>query len=209
MNYLQYKVDVPAGEKGSWVVEKFEITPEGAARFNLMERYNNHGLGYRGVEVGSYTRLCNKKIGWNHGLVMSDTPAEVSDHFRAIEKAEGQVLITGLGLGVVLNACLMNPKVEHCTVVEIEPDIIALVAPHYQKKWGDRLTIVNEDAFKYQPPKGIKYSMIWHDIWTDICADNYNDMKILKARYRPFKKIGGWQGCWVEEQVKHLNRIDY
>ncbi len=209
MNYIQYKVNLPLARVGKWAIEQFNITQEDADRFNLRERCNNHGLGYRGIEVGTYTRLCNKEKSWNLGVVMSDTPAEISDHMNAIDHAKGQVLITGLGIGVVLNACLMKPEVEHCTVIELESDVIALVASHYQKKWGDRLTIINEDAFKYQPPKGTKYDMIWHDIWPEICGDNYKDMKILKAKYKKNLRMLGWQGCWVEREVRRLDRINY
>ena len=207
MNYIQYKVDIPPGEKGKWKIENFEITTAEADSYNLRERCNNRGLGYRGVEAGKYTRICIANL--FNDVIMSDTPVEIADHIEAIEKARGQVLITGLGIGVILNACLNKPEVEHCTVIEIEPDVIALVAPHYQKKWGDRLTIVNEDAFKYRPQKGIKYDMIWHDIWSNICTDNYKEIKTLKAKYRPFKKVGGWQGCWVENEIKRLNRVGY
>jgi len=207
MNFKEYKVDVPVGQSGKWKIERFEITQKDADRINLRESCNNHGLGYRGVVAGTYTRLCDTKYSWNLGVMMSDTPAEIADHEKAIKRARGNILINGLGIGVVLNACLMKPEVKHCTVVEVDPDVISLVAPHYQKKWGDRLTIVQANALTWEPPKGAKYSMIWHDIWKNICANNLVDIVDLKRKYIFFKKWGGWQGCWVEKQVRHLDRI--
>ena len=87
MDYLQHKVSLPAGTHGKWAIERFEVTQEDAERFNMRCRIDAHkGIGYRGIKAGTYTRLCNKSIFWNQGLVMSDTPAEISDHLEAIEK---------------------------------------------------------------------------------------------------------------------------
>lgn len=209
MDYIQHKVSLPSGTKGKWAIEKFDISQTDADRFNMRCRLDIHkGLGYRGIEAGTYTRLCNKKNSWNGGLVMSDTPAEISDHAEAIDQAKGNILITGLGLGVVLNACLKKPEVTHCTVVEIDPDVIELVAPYYQQIWGDRLTIVQCSAYDYEPTKGTKYDMIWHDIWPDICADNYEQMKTLKKKFKKYLKLLGWQGCWVEREVRNLHTRD-
>lgn len=36
----------------------------------------------------------------------------------------------GAGPKIVIGACLDKPEVEHVTVVELEADVIALVAPH-------------------------------------------------------------------------------
>jgi hypothetical protein len=206
MNYEEYKVGIPVGKCGKWSIEHFTITQDQADHFNLRERFNNHGMGYRGIVAGTYTRLKRDNA---YDPMMSDTPAEINDHLPAIEKATGQVLINGLGIGMVLNACLKKPEVDHVTVIEIDPDIIQLVAPHYQQIWGDRLSIIQDDAFKFIPPKDLKYNMIWMDIWPDICADNLEEMKVLKKKYRKHLVRGGWQGCWSEKEVKRLDRYGY
>jgi spermidine synthase len=132
---------------------------------------------------------------------MSDTPAEQDDHREFVQRARGRILINGLGLGMVLQACLERRKwqsdeyaVEHATVVEISPAVIALVAPHYQARYGDRLTIVQADALTWQPPKGERYAAVWHDIWPDICTDNLPQMHTLHRRYG---RRADWQGSWA------------
>jgi spermidine synthase len=80
---------------------------------------------------------------------MADSEPEMRDHYEAVARARGRVLINGLGLGMVLSAILAKPDVEHVTVVEVEPDVIALVGPHYA---CDRLQIVCTSAFDYEPP---------------------------------------------------------
>lgn len=181
------QVSVPEGKKGCWSVEKFEIS-ESEARFASI---NCHG---RPVSPGCYTRLLR-----NGSLVMSDTPMEISDHLSFIYRAKGHVLINGLGLGMCLQAVLENPEVTKATVIEISQDVIDLVAPHYQNKYGDRVEIICADAFEWKPPKGAQYGAIWHDIFDGICSDNLPSMTKLKRKYA---RKCQWQGCWGREQIR-------
>jgi hypothetical protein len=181
------KVSVPVGRSGDWSVERFEISPTASM-------YSVFRYGRRAPEPGVYTRLCH----WGE-IVMSDTTAEQEDHRQAIMNAHGHVLINGLGLGFVLQNCLNNPKVEKATVIEISSDVIALVAPHYLKRYGNRVEIIQGDAFTWQPPKRKRYGMVWHDIWPNICGDNYPEMKTLHRRYG---RKADWQGSWCKGLTK-------
>ena len=202
--YAEYKVTVPEGKSGIWSVEKFTVSQRDAKFFNLRQAINSH-RGYRPISHGKYTRLAREGA-WD--AIMTDTPAEIRDHLDPIYEAKGYILINGLGLGVVLNACLKKKEVEHCTVVEKSEDVIKLVAPHYYKKFGHkRLTIVQDDAFTFNQPKLIKppsgkFDMVWHDLWDNICVDNLPEYTKLKRRYA---KRTRWQGCWAESFVK-MNR---
>src|SRR5687767_12059528 len=150
------KVALPEGCAGPWIVERFTVPTvrKGRAPF------------WRELPVGTYTRLRHRE----HGIVMSDTPNEMLDHREPVSRARGHCLINGLGLGMVLAAVLKLPDATDVTVVEADRDVIDLVGPAYA---GDpRLAIVNADAFKYQPPQGQRYSMVWHDIWDGIRTAN-------------------------------------
>jgi predicted membrane-bound spermidine synthase len=117
-----------------------------------------------------------------------------------VARAEGHVLINGLGIGMVLGAVLKRPKVTAVTVVEIDPTIIAMVWPHYQ---DPRVTMVQDDAFTFKPPPGARYGAVWHDIWDFICLDNLPQMSKLKRRYG---RWAGWQGCWSEHECRRRRR---
>lgn len=183
-------VDVPEGIRGAWRVERFEISETDAA-FALFS------YGGRAPRPGTYTRLmCGRDV------VMSDTPAEMYDHYGAVRAATGEVLINGLGLGMVVQACLEKPTVQRVTVVEIDADVIALVAPHYQERYGVRLRIVHADAFAYKPDLP-SYGAVWHDIWSDLCEDNLPEMTRLKRKYA---RRTDWQGCWSEREVRAHKR---
>lgn len=173
------KVRVPEGSCGAWRVKHFQVS-EMEARLSAMRD------GRRYCPAGEYTGL------WHgHALVMSDTPAEMRDHYPPVRHATGSVLINGLGLGMVLQAILAKPEVEDVTVVEIAPEVIQLVAPTYAD--DPRLTVVQADAFTWQPPKGKRYAAVWHDIWTDLTADNAPEMARL---HRKYGRRCDWQGSW-------------
>ena len=183
--YDKYKVNVPSGISGEWSVEQFEVTKNEAELEKVRALFN----GGRGVPVGKYTALKR-----NNQIVMSDTPDEIRDHFSIIWAAKGSVLINGLGIGVVLQACLNKDSVTHVTVIEQSKDVISLIGDYYKNIYSDRLTIIHDDAFAYKPPKNIKYGAVWHDIWDNICADNLPEMHRL---HRKYGRRTEWQGSWA------------
>lgn len=192
MNYTEeFKVSVPEGEEGNWKISRFTVTEE-QAKIDLM-RALFHGRG-RHVPAGTYTRLTH-----NGEIIMSDTPDEIHDHYYFIAEATGNILINGLGLGMVLNGCLRKPEVAHATVIEISPEVISLVGKYYQNLYGDRLTIINADALVWKPPKGVKYDYVWHDIWDTICHDNLQEMATLHRRYG---RIAGVQSSWCRAECR-------
>jgi hypothetical protein len=187
--WRDWQVSVPAGSAGRWRVERFTVSEEAAS----IERMRAMFSGGRGVPAGDYTRLMR-----GGQLVMSDTPDEIRDHRSPVREAKdrgGRVLIHGLGLGLVLRQMLALPNVTQVDVVEQSEDVIALVGPIYA---GDpRVTIHHADAYEMRWPKGARWSVAWHDIWDDICADNLEGMTKL---HRRFARRVDWQGSWCRRE---------
>ena len=179
---LLEKVEIPEGKRGPWTVERFEV-PKNALRL--------FQYGARVPQPGVYTRLLR-----GQHCVMSDTSAEMRDHYGAVINAKGHILLNGLGIGMLLKGCLKKPEVTKATVIEIAPDVIALVGPHYT---DPRVEIIRADAYAYQPPKGVRYGMVWHDIWSDICSDNLEGMKKL---HRKYGRRADWQGSWCRYECE-------
>ncbi len=197
-NSEDLKVTVPEGNSGAWSVTKFTVGKEEAEFERLRSLFSsNHG---RGVPVGTYTRLTR-----GGDVIMSDTPDEIRDHAYMISNAVGHILINGLGLGVVLQACLRKPEVIHATVIEQSEDVISLVAPHYTEMFGERLEIINADAYEWKPPKGVRYGAVWHDIWDNICEDNLEGMKKL---HRKYGRKCDWQGSWARGWCEYYRQQD-
>jgi hypothetical protein len=196
------RVDIPEGQNGPWRIEKFEVTLLDADIFNLRAMFS--GMSHRTVRPGIYTRLSLDGLFFP---MMSDTPAELRDHWWPENYGQGNVLVTGLGLGCITQGLLTKPDVTKVTVIEISQDLIDLVAPHYFAKFGtDRLEIICHDAYTWVPPvenKRAMYDLAWHDIWPEICSDNWENYKKIKRHYRLWVKQ---QSCWVEETIKYLKR---
>jgi hypothetical protein len=194
----RFLVTVPEGKSGDWKISKVTVSQEDADIDKLRALFNPQ-RAFRYCPAGEYTRLsCNGAI------IMSDTPDEVRDHMPMIHEAKGNILIMGLGVGLILQACLRKPEVKHATVIEQSADVINLVATHYLKMFGtDRLSIINADALTWKPPEGVRYNAVWHDIWDSICGGNLPDMKRLQNRY---KKISDWQGIWCYRDTLQTQR---
>lgn len=189
----KYQVDVPEGKSGEWRVERFDISfIKEAALANIRDST---------ILPGTYTRLMLGRS-WDNPI-MSDTVKEIRDHLTIIHNAEKHVLINGLGLGMVAQACLLKSEVEKVTVVELEEDVIKLVAPHLKNRFGDKLEIIHCSAFDYKPPKGVRYGAVWSDIWPNICSDNWSEYKVLKRKY---SRKTDWYGAWEEDRVKYLSK---
>lgn len=185
-------ITVPDGTSGLWSVQTFTVSEE-EAKFETMRAMFSYS--FRPITPGTYKRLMR-----NGTVVMTNTPAEINDHryFISLAKREGgHILINGLGLGVCLSAILESDKVLTVTVIEKSIDVIALVKDTYLQ--DKRVTIINADAMTWKPPKGIKYTAVWHDIWDDICADNLPEMKTLHRRYG---RKSTWQGSWSRELLR-------
>lgn len=192
------RVSVPEGALGEWAVSQFTIAEDtpGALYYAL------HG---RPIDPGTYTRLTKGGTGRGN-IVMSDTPAEIRDHWDILYQlrtapADTTVLIHGLGLGVVLGAALRNPNICRLDIVEIAPEVISLVAPTYT--CDPRVNILEGDAFTYQWPKGKRWSIVWHDIWNTLCTDNLEEMAAL---HRRFGHRCDWQGSWGKEMLRAERR---
>jgi len=209
--FSKYQVpDLPVGTKGSWAIQKFEVEPEAAAMHQLSCMFSMGGIGSRrGIREGHYTRLAHK----HRGVVMSDTPAEINDHYEAFLQTEAAakaggatILVHGLGMGMFPNYCLQLKGVEHVTIVEIDPEVIALTGAHYLKKYGaDRLTIIEADAEKWKPEPHSFWDVVWHDIWDSICEDNWDS---IKSFHRRFGSRAGWQGSWSRPEIQRMQRQD-
>lgn len=186
-------VDVPEGSHGDVTVERFE------AKANSLEGIRQ-AIDGRPVTDGTFTRLLLDGHLW-----MSDTTQERRDHIEPALQIVGgwpgrlpaeRVLIGGLGLGMILRVALLTPGVRHVDVVEIDPDVITLVGPHYEQmaaEHGVELVIHEADLFKIKWPPGTRWDVAWFDIWPDLGAGNLEGMQRLR---RSYGRRAGWCDCW-------------
>lgn len=171
---------MPEGVSGDWRVEHFTVSKEASERTAIRSWRDEY------VPAGDYTRLMRGRV-----VVMSDTPMEERTNGWIMRRARGRVLINGLGIGMVLREVLAKPDVVSVTVIEKAPEVIELVGPTFAD--DPRLTIIQADALEYQPPRGEKFDIVWHDIWDFICSDNLPEMHRLHRKYgRRTKEQWSW-----------------
>src|SRR5262249_14419804 len=105
------------------------------------------------------------------------------------------------GLGIAAQIALGKPEVSTVTAIELSIDVICLVAAHLA---DHRLTIIHADAFGWTPPKAMRWNVVWHDIWDDICADNLKQIAVLHRRYG---RRCDWQGSWCRAECERARQI--
>lgn len=177
---MKIDVQVPDGICGAWRVESFSISEEESKRSAMRFWRDEY------VTPGDYKRLMR-----GNAVVMSNTPMEIRTNSEIIQQAKGDVLINGLGLGMVLTAILAKPEVGSVRVIEKNAEVIELVGPTFTD--DTRVQIIHADCFDYKPASGERFSAVWHDIWDYICSDNLPEMKTLHRRYG---RRADWQASW-------------
>ncbi len=183
------ELNLKSGESGDWKLKRFTVTPQGAKMHNLCEAFNGQK---RFIYPGEYWGLFR-----NGNIIMSNTPAEIEDHYKFIQKASGKVLVGGLGLGMVLKCLLDKKYVTKVTVIEKSLDVINLVASAYNN--DPRVEIVNADVFDYKPQE--KYDCAWFDIWDNISGEEYPEMKKL---HRKYCRWVGWSDSWCRKESRKM-----
>lgn len=195
------KILKPGTVRGA-TIEKFKLTKDRVFLDNL--RYIRDRASFMVVQPGTYCKLITGR-----GLEMSDTQMEWRTNLPFLRSANGHVLIAGLGLGFIIVALVNNPQVESITVVELNQDVIDLVAPQVEHK---KLTVVHGDIEQYRDNlKGRKFDAIYFDIWPDICTDNIPQMNRLHRMYRPFlnhENPKHYIGSWTREILLERRRYE-
>ena len=96
---------------------------------------------------------------------MSAEQSEVSGMDAHAKAAYGDVLIAGLGLGVLPWLASKNRNVRTITVIEIRPEVIELIAPVIENQ---KINIVQGDVWGHINESPGAYDFIDLDIWPDV-----------------------------------------
>jgi hypothetical protein len=190
--------EVPAGKSGAWVIEKVLIPDR---EYDAAADTRPDCFKFR---PGIYTCLRRDSTQF-----MTDLYDEWWTQRTGIAEAlvrGGEVLITGLGLGLVAEAMLRpaENQVHRITIIELSPDVIQLVEPYLHSRYPGKIEIIEADAFTWEPPRGQRFTVGWHDIWPDPhTPQNAGEMERLEERYRPWCD---WQGFWPRTYLGALAR---
>lgn len=145
--------------------------------------------------AGTYVALRVLDDSGQSQVMMTDFYYERTTCIEIVQRAHGDVLIAGLGLGMILHPILRKPEVRSVTVIEKFQEVVDLISPTLPQ--DARLTVITDDIFAWQPPAGSRYDVIWFDIWPDIEANRLPEMETLHQRFRPYWNDAGPQ-AWME-----------
>jgi len=156
-----------------------------------------------GILPGEYVRLIR-----NSTCIMSDTEMEKRTNSRFCRDAHGDILVGGLGIGMILMAIQDKKEVKSITVLEKFPEIIEIVGK--QLPLNEKVTIINTDVFEYKTNQ--KFDCIYMDIWNYVNNDVYEEMKKLKRKYGHYLKPlqespKRFNCCWAEYYAKNNRRL--
>lgn len=135
----------------------------------------------------------------NGVLFMTDAEFERLSNLAIIRAAKGDVLIAGLGIGLILPP--IQATCTSVTVVEKSADVIALVADKFP---GVR--VVHADILDWKPQAGSRWDTIYFDIWPDICTDDLAEATRLHKRFRKYLRPDGVMDSWCRHAVRMIRR---
>ena len=135
--------------------------------------------------------------------MMSDTRFEHITNYEVVRQAHGDVLIAGLGLGMICHPITRKPEVKSVTVIEQSADVIALIAPTLPRR---KIKVIQGDIFTWRPDKGRRFNTIYFDIWPAVSHDNLVEMRQLHLAFksylaRPSEDPDRWMQSWQREYL--------
>lgn len=159
-----------------------------------------------GISPGKYVKLTH-----NGEVVMSNTSMEKRTNMEFCCKANGDILIGGLGIGMIIMAIQDEDEVTSITVLEKNQEVIDMVDS--QLSFNSKVSIINADVYEWKPRKGQRFDCIYMDIWNYVNSDIYRkEMLPLKRKYAHYLKPleqspKRFNHCWAEWQAKNEYRL--
>jgi hypothetical protein len=188
---------IPQGAKGRATVRHVTVDAEGGRTACYV-----YGEFKAPSPPGTYVSLLVRNDAGESQVMMSDFHYERATCVEVVQRAHGHVLIAGLGLGMILHPMLKKQEVRSITVVEKYQDVIDLILPTLPR--SRKLSIVRDDIFRWTPPRGDRYDVIWFDIWPDIEACRLAEMGQLHRRFRPYLNDANprrWMESWHHRET--------
>jgi hypothetical protein len=117
---------------------------------------------------------------------MSLAPMEIESQAIAVAAASGHVVIMGLGMGWAAAECACRAEVSAVTVVERDPEVIALhralgLFGRLPNNRGRKVNVVEGDAYLWKPDQPV--DLLLADIWLPLIdmADRAEEVRRMQA----------------------------
>jgi predicted O-methyltransferase YrrM len=132
---------------------------------------------------------------------MSTNAQELSSMYAAAREARGDILMSGLGLGIYPQmAFALQRPVGSITIVENNPDIIEITADSWLKNLApqtrQKIKILESSYEEYVRTTPHTFDTIFLDLWEDSDPRYLPHMNYLVNLSKPLCKPGGRIRCW-------------
>lgn len=136
--------------------------------------------------IAKYSPHENKEKIW-----MSLTPMEVMSQMPGVEKAFGNVLIGGLGMGWLTRRVLEKPEVKNVYQVEQDLDILRFFGIPLEEMFPDKLNLIHDDFWSFLNQYNIdSFDTILVDIW--LKYGHARKDKLFRALRKSHPNVWGW-----------------
>lgn len=176
-------------------VGKFAIEKTVTHTGTIIEGYDSYNGKIRNVKLTFEYPVV--KLTEDGNTWMSDTLFEVESNMGAVEMARGDVLSSGLGIGLL--PTLMKDKASSIDIIEVSQDVIDLV---FHQVATDKMKIIHDELCHYLTTTEKKYDLICIDIWQDTLLPLW-DIDGMKKIAERCLKPGGTTWCWLQEVYEH------
>lgn len=173
----RYDPRLEPGRSGDFLLQR-SVTPAGQTIALIPTSFQSAANGdpYRTVTL-SHDFILYELIRGRQ-VVMSSAVIELYPLYQAYRRARGNVLLGGLGLGVLARLLCEKPEVTSVTAVELHGDIISLCGFRHEKMkilQGDFYTYVHSDPLE-------KYEYVFFDTFSE-GEDLYGSVIIPMKRF--------------------------
>lgn len=140
------------------------------------------------------------------GVWTTDLPIERMQQERDVVGFRGDVLCSGLGVGLIAVLLAKRLTVRSVTVVERSPAVVRLVQPHLGVL-GLKVRVLTADVFDYLQRTDDRFDYVFHDIWQ---GDGLHTLRhtvvplkrlsrrVLKNPRRDWERVRNWnEGCMM------------
>lgn len=174
-------------------IGSFEITKRIIHKGTVLGMYNSkEGRITKGEYQFDYPLVTLDESGCTW---MSDAQFEVEGAIGAVTAARGDVLIAGLGIGLLPTFIKDKKSVRRIDIVELHQDVIYLV---FNQIASPKMRIIKDDIFHYLSTTPNRYDFIHIDIWNSITAP-LEEIDLARGKAQGCLKPNGVMWCWLQE----------
>lgn len=154
-------------------------------------------------------KVCFPAIYENNMPWVSVCPSEISSMRYPIQRARGNVLTLGCGLGYFAYMASEKESVETVTIVELQNEVIELFSQQILPQFGhpEKVRIVQGDAFEFVAGmQQEEYDMCFVDIWEgpEDGAPAYIKLKEAARRLPSTEFV-----YWIEKEIRNWILEEY